>query len=63
VNYPTGDEPVYVKVLARHKRYKPLSIQAKNGLTGRWQVWNGYGWQNTDMKIQDWEVIAKGGKS
>ena len=61
MNNPLSDEPVYVKVLARHKKYKPKSNQSKQGLSGRWQVWNGYGWNNTDMEIQDWEIIAKGG--
>jgi hypothetical protein len=63
MNYPTGDEPVYVEVLAKYKRYKPQSNQAKQGLSGRWQVWNGYGWNNTDMQIQNWEVITKNGAS
>ena len=48
---PENDNPVYVKVAARYKRYKPQSQQAKQGIVGRWQLHNGFGWNNTDIDI------------
>lgn len=35
--------------------YRPLSQQVKSGILGRWQIWNGYGWQNADVEqISGW---------
>lgn len=51
---PENEEPVYVRILARYKRYKPQA--RKQGYPiGRWQTWNGYGWQNTDLEIVNYE--------
>lgn len=47
---PPNDEPVLVDIMARYKRYKPDGAKQM----GRWQVHNGYGWENTDMEIDDW---------
>lgn len=48
MDYPNHEKPVLVQVLMRFKRYKPNSQQYKAGLVGRWQEFNGYGWNNCE---------------
>jgi len=60
---PLNCKPVLVNVPTtyRFKEYKESSNQFKNGLTGRWQVFNGYGWDNTkapESWVDDSEVSA-----
>jgi hypothetical protein len=45
---PQDGTPVEVTVLARFMPYKPGSQQFKNGIKGRWQKHNSYGWENMD---------------
>lgn len=42
------DTPIYgvQHVPVRWQKYRPLSQQFKNGIKGRWQKYNGYGWDN-----------------
>ena len=51
---PTDCTPVVAKEFYRYKHYKPKSEQAKKGITGRWQRWNGYGWDNAPTP-ESWE--------
>lgn len=51
---PENCKPVLIKKIARYKYYKPQSLQYKAGIKGRWQEWNGYGWDNIE-KPESWE--------
>jgi hypothetical protein len=46
---PVNCKPVLVNVPTtyRFNKYKESSNQFKKGIVGRWQVFNGYGWDNT----------------
>lgn len=48
VETPENCKPVSVLVDYRYKHYKESSQQFKRGLKGRWQAFNGYGWDNVD---------------
>ena len=45
---PKNCKPVLVNVPTtyRYNEYKESSNQFKKGIFGRWQVFNGYGWDN-----------------
>jgi len=43
---PNNCEIVNVLTAARFKHYKEGSSQFKRGIKGRWQAFNGYGWDN-----------------
>ncbi len=50
------DEPVNVLIqkLMRYKKYKPQA--RKQGFPeGRWQEWNGWGWENTEETPIMWK--------
>lgn len=38
------------KTPIRYQLYSSKSQQYKNGTKGRWQKWNGYGWDNCDYE-------------
>lgn len=50
-DYKNGDvvQACVIKTM-RWKKYKPPSQQLKKGIEGRWQVHNGYGWENADFE-------------
>lgn len=52
---PDNCVPVVIKKLARYKYYKPNSQQFKRGIKGRWQEFNGYGWDNMAEEPLAWE--------
>lgn len=54
---PENDDPVAATELYRYKRYKPNSQQFKNGIKGRWQRFNGYGWDNSEPP-NEWKALA-----
>ena len=39
---------VNIKRTMRYKHYKRNSQQFNKGTTGRWQLFNGYGWDNCE---------------
>lgn len=43
---PENEKHVYVLQKYRYKFYKESSNQFKQGMKGRWQSCNGYGWDN-----------------
>lgn len=43
---PEDCKPVGVIVDYRYKHYKEGSQQFNRGIKGRWQTFNGYGWDN-----------------
>ena len=45
---PADCQPVEAIVTYRYKYYKESSQQFKRGIIGRWQAFNGYGWDNTE---------------
>ena len=45
---PANCKPVNVFTTYRFKHYKESSSQFKNGMVGRWQEFNGYGWSNAE---------------
>ena len=45
---PDNCEIVHVLTTARFKHYKEGSCQFKRGIKGRWQAFNGYGWDNME---------------
>ena len=47
---PDNCLPVYAvkNFTMRFKEYKPSSQQAKRGIIGRWQEYDGYGWTNCE---------------
>jgi len=47
-NLPPNSNPVNILRIARFLRYKKTSQQAKKGIVGRWQEWNGYGYTNCE---------------
>lgn len=49
---PKNCQPVYAKRLVRYKLYKPQSQQFKRGIKGRWQEFNGYGWDNCEPPVE-----------
>lgn len=58
---PDNENPVSVTVVHtyRFKRYKPNSAQFKNGIIGRWQEFNGYGWSNTQTIPLEWSEMPE----
>lgn len=56
MSLPADSTPVlgHFTKLVRFHRYKPNSEQAKRGIEGRWQEWNGHGWTNCD-EPDSWE--------
>ena len=45
-----------IKLPLRWLPYHPKSQQSRKGIKGRWQVWNGYGWDNAEVEaIDGWE--------
>lgn len=55
---PDHEAPVVATELYRYKRYKPASQQAKKGIKGRWQRFNGYGWDNAEAPVE-WAEARK----
>lgn len=55
---PNDCVPVLASEFYRFKHYKPISIQRKKGILGRWQRWNGYGWDNVSTPVA-WEYCEK----
>ena len=55
MNTPDDCIPVTVtiKQTMRYKYYKARSQQFKKGIKGRWQTFNGYGWDNCEDP-DDW---------
>lgn len=51
---PEDCRHVEITQTARYKIYKGNSQQYKKGLRGRWQVFNGYGWDNIDWIPSKW---------
>lgn len=49
---------VVVEKAMRFKHYKPSSQQAKRGIVGRWQEFNGYGWDNCEAPT-NWEYFEQ----
>ena len=47
---PENCQPVYVEEpqCYRFHHYKPISQQYKKGIKGRWQKFDGYGWNNCE---------------
>ena len=47
---PKDDTPVIgvFENIVRYKRYSTASNQFKSGVVGRWQRFNGYGWDNCE---------------
>jgi len=56
---PKDCEIVAAKVMVRYKYYKPESMQYKSGIKGRWQMFNGYGWNNMDEPPVEYQRISK----
>lgn len=52
---PSDGEIVSIKSMARYRYYKESSQQAKDGIQGRWQEFNGYGWSNMDSIPTEWK--------
>ena len=50
MNTPENCVPVEVTVkqTMRYKHYSPKSQQFKRGIKGRWQIFNGFGWDNCE---------------
>jgi len=46
---PENCEIVNVLTTARFKHYKESSAQFKRGIKGRWQAFNGFGWDNIEQ--------------
>lgn len=55
---PQDCVPVVGTEFYRFKHYKPNSQQAKRGIKGRWQRWNGYGWDNSEAP-ESWKPCEK----
>ena len=51
---PNDGEIVEIPKTARYKLYKGNSQQFKKGIKGRWQVFNGYGWDNLGYEPRGW---------
>lgn len=51
---PENYVPVQVNIEStyRYKKYSPKSMQHRMGITGRWQKFNGYGWDNCEEPNQ-----------
>lgn len=50
-----------IKLPLKWKPYSPKSQEFKRGIKGRWQIWNGYGFENADVEaIDGWEESANG---
>tara|TARA_R110000782_G_scaffold171288_2_gene263017 strand:+ start:12370 stop:12585 length:216 start_codon:yes stop_codon:yes gene_type:complete len=45
---PENCKPVSGFETFRFNHYKKTSNQFKNGVAGRWQIFNGYGWSNCE---------------
>jgi hypothetical protein len=59
---PEQDDIVEIPRTARYELYKPNSQQFKKGIKGRWQVFNGYGWDNLGYDPSRWIPQAKQGE-
>ena len=57
--FPKDCEPVSAKIIVRYKYYKPSSKQYKQGTKGRWQMFNGYGWDNMNEPPVEYQIISK----
>lgn len=51
---PRDGSPVAVVSVVRWNAYKPRSEQARRGLAGRWQEFDGYGWRNCTNEPEEW---------
>ena len=51
---PKDGSVIMVACSARWHPYKPASEQYKNGTKGRWQKFNGFGWENYDGAPEEW---------
>lgn len=51
---PKTGEIIYMPVSAKWTPYKAASDQFRRGIKGRWQVHNGYGWENMDGEPLYW---------
>ena len=51
---PKDGTVIAIAELYRWKKYKPSSQQARHGIDGRWQRWNGYGWENGVPDAKFW---------
>ena len=50
---PENSRPVQTTIVCRYKRYKPQARKQGYG-EGRWQLFNGYGWENANKEINQW---------
>ena len=50
---PKDEKPFYIGILARWVRYKKGAPKWALKLGGRFQRWNGYGWENVDFDPDD----------
>ncbi len=64
VRLPENCVPVQVNIVNtyRYNHYKPQSQQYKRGIKGRWQKFNGWGWDNCDAPNQ-WKPQPPQGES
>ncbi len=56
---PQDGQIVEATALYRYRHYKHNSQQAKQGLIGRWQEHNGYGWKNCDSDVISWRLASR----
>ena len=58
---PKDGQAVYGLLVMRRLSYKPSSEQYRKGIKGRWQEWNGFGWENAREQPGEWlKPIADG---
>ncbi len=51
---PKDGHAVFGFLLMRWLPYKAASEQYRKGIKGRWQEWNGYGWENAREQPGEW---------
>lgn len=50
---PRDGTPMFVMKTVRYEPYKPDGVR-QMGKSGRWQEWNGYGWDNCKEDPEEW---------